>query len=119
MLDFGWDLERYEKDGKFVFLEYSPEKVKMMLEEGGGTIENIVLKSKIKRIVIDSITSFSLLFDDELSKRQAALALFDIIRKWNCTSLLTLQENPGGKKNQPFSSLEFEADSILFLFYQI
>ena len=50
MKDFGWDLEKYEKEGKFFFLEYTPEKVRTMLEEGGGTIESIVLTKKIKRI---------------------------------------------------------------------
>ena len=58
MKRFGWDLEAYEKKGLFYFLEYKPGKVKTMLEEGGGTIESIVLKNKISRIVIDSITSF-------------------------------------------------------------
>ena len=48
MLDFGWDLEKEEKTGKFIFLEYSPEKVKTMLEEGGGSIENIVLKYMVE-----------------------------------------------------------------------
>lgn len=117
MLEFGWDLEDAEKKGKFVFLEYAPEKVKMMLEEGGGAVESIVLKYKIQRIVIDSITSFSLLFDDELSKRQAALALFDIIRKWSCTSMITLQEEPRGRTDGTSSSLEFESDSIILLYF--
>ena len=36
MLEFGWDLAKYEKEEKFFFLEYTPEKVKTMLEEGGG-----------------------------------------------------------------------------------
>jgi len=116
MLDFGYNLESLEKSGKFVFLEYSPETVKMMLDEGGGAIESIILKNKIKRMVIDSITSFSLLFDDELSKREAALSLFDIIRKWNCTSLLTLEKTLNLKEN-PDMSIEFEADSIILLYF--
>src|SRR3989344_5633832 len=33
MLEFGWNLEEYEKKGLFTFLEYTPEKVKVMLEE--------------------------------------------------------------------------------------
>jgi len=41
MLEFGWDLEKYEKEGKFVFLEYTPEQVKKILTEGGGIVENI------------------------------------------------------------------------------
>jgi len=117
MKKFGWDLEKAEKEGKFIFLEYSPEKVKMMLDEGGGAIETIVLKYNIKRMVIDSITSFSLLFEDELSKRQATLGLFDIIRKWACTTLLTVQYNPSDKEDKGISSIEFEADSVTLLYF--
>lgn len=113
----GWDLEKAEKSGNFIFLEYSPEKVKMMLDEGGGAIESIVFKNKITRMVIDSITSFALLFDDEKSKRQAVLGLFDIIRKWNCTTLLTVQHNPTDEEHRGMSSFEFEADSLILLYY--
>jgi len=117
MKKFGWDLQKEEKSGKFIFLEYSPEKVKMMLDEGGGAIETIVFKNKIKRMVIDSITSFSLLFEDDLSKRQSTFGLFDIIRKWDCTTLFTVQYNPSQKKGKGISSIEFEADSIILLYY--
>ncbi|MBM3234407.1 hypothetical protein FJZ19_04930 [Candidatus Pacearchaeota archaeon] len=117
MLDFGWNLSEMEKEGKFVFLEYTPEKVKTMLEEGGGIIESVILNKKISRIVIDSITSFALLFEQELDKREAALSLFDIIRKWNCTSLLTLEEDPVKRDAGSSSSLEFESDSILLLYF--
>ena len=117
MKKFGWNLEGEEKKGKFVFLEYSPEKVRVMLEEGGGAIESIVIKNKTQRIVIDSVTSFALLFNEELEKREAALSLFDIIRKWNCTSLLTLEEEPSGKIKGASASLEFETDSIILLYF--
>jgi len=117
MKKFGWDLNQLEKTGKFIFLEYSPEKVKMMLDEGGGTIESIVIRNKIQRMVIDSITSFTLLFEDALSKKQANLGLFDIISKWNTTTLLTVQEDPTKTKDGDSSSIEFEADSITLLHF--
>ena len=62
MLSFGWDLAKYEAQGKFIYLEYTPEQVKQVLVEGGGVIEPILEKIKAKRIVIDSITSFSFLY---------------------------------------------------------
>ena len=116
MLRFGWDLEKYEKKELFTFLEYSPIKVKTMLEEGGGTIESLVITNKITRIVIDSITSFALLFKDELERREAALSLFNMIRKWSCTSLLTSEEDPLGNEKTS-KSLEFESDAIIILYY--
>lgn len=115
MLDLGWDLEKYEKKGLFTFLEYTPIKVKTMLEEGGGAIETLVITQKISRIVIDSITSFALLFESELSRREAALSLFNIIKRWNCTSLLTLEEEPEAEERIS-KTLQFEADSIILLY---
>jgi len=117
MADFGWDIEKLEKENKFVFLEYTPEKVKTMLEEGGGTIESVVLRNKIKRIVIDSITSFELLFEEDIEKREAALELFNMLRKWDCTSLLTYQEDPSGEGKISSHTLEFESDSIVILYF--
>lgn len=118
MKKFGWNLEEYEKQGLFIFLEYTPGKVKTMLEEGGGEIENTVITNKISRIVIDSITSFALLFEDELAKREAALALFNMIREWNCTSVLTLEEDPITEDKKTSSkSMEFESDSIILIYY--
>lgn len=117
MIKFGWDLDDYEKRGRFFFLEYSPEKVETMLEEGGGAIESIVLKYGITRIVIDSITSFALLFEQELKRREAALSLFNIIRNWKCTSLLTLEDEKPETSDGVATSIEFEADSIIVLYF--
>jgi KaiC/GvpD/RAD55 family RecA-like ATPase len=115
MLEFGWDLEEYEKKGLFLFLEYSPEKIRVMLEEGGGAIESLVVKNKITRIVIDSITSFELLFDKQLEKREAALSLFKMISAWGCTTVLTYEGDP--LKELDHKALEFQSDSIILLYY--
>jgi circadian clock protein KaiC len=117
MLEFGWDLAKLEKAGLLTFLEYTPEKVKTMLEEGGGAIESIILGRKVKRIVIDSITSFELLFEDEFGKREAALTLFKMINNWGCTSLLTLEEENSEGIKMASRALEFESDSIILLYF--
>lgn len=117
MKRFGWNLEEYEKKGLFTFLEYTPIKVKNMLEEGGGEIESTILKNKISRIVIDSITSFGLLFDDELEKREAALSLFNMISEWNCVSLLTFEGVQSEEEKIASKTMEFESDSIILIHY--
>ncbi|HIG52009.1 hypothetical protein CXT76_01250 [Candidatus Parvarchaeota archaeon] len=117
MKRFGWDLEAYEKKGLFTFLEYTPVKVKTMLEEGGGTVESIIRKQKTSRMVIDSITSFALLFDKELAKREAALGLFNLIEKWEVTSILTLEGKPLTGTELNSRTLEFESDSIISLYF--
>lgn len=116
MLEFGWDLAKYEKEGKFVFLKYQPAQVKKLLVEGGGIVDTIIKESHIKRLVIDSITSFTLLYTNELSKKQAALQLFDLIGKWGLTAMLTSQdESPS--EGTIIAALEFEVDGIIFMYH--
>ncbi len=115
MMGFGWDLERYERLGLFRFLEYTPEQIKRVLVEGGGTIDAIITQIRAKRLVIDSITSFALLFRDELTQKESSLALFELINRWGCTAVLTsqaIQLSP----EELTAQLQFEVDSIL-LFY--
>lgn len=116
MSALGFDLEALEKKGQFFFIEYTPEKVKTMLEEGGGIIESLVLRKKIQRIVIDSISSFGMLFDDNFEKRKAALTLFNMLRKWDCTSILTSDTLPAREKIDS-ETLGFESDSIILLYF--
>ncbi|MBI2499532.1 hypothetical protein HYV88_04795 [Candidatus Woesearchaeota archaeon] len=117
MLSIGWDLKKYEEKGLFRFLEYSPEQVKKILVEGGGMVDAMVEKLKAKRIVIDSITSFSLLYEDELTKKEAALSLFDLIGKWNCTAVVTSQARSVDHESVMSAALEFEVDSIILLYH--
>jgi len=117
MKSLGWDLEKYEKSGKFSYLEYTPEQVKKVLIEGGGTIDSIVTKMKVKRLVIDSVTSFALLYKEELAKKEAALALFEMIDKWGCTAVLTSQDT-SLRGIELSTALEFEVDSITILYHK-
>ncbi|MBS3172307.1 hypothetical protein J4438_01855 [Candidatus Woesearchaeota archaeon] len=115
---FGWDLEKYEREGLFTFLVYSPEQIKQILLEGGGTLDTLVHQKKIKRIAIDSITSFALLYANELAKKEAALTLFNVINSWDCTAILTAQdEGDSDRKEIVSTALDFEVDGIILLYH--
>lgn len=116
MLEFGWDMSQYEKAGIFKFLEYTPEQIKHVLVEGGGTIDALITQMHVKRLVIDSITSFSLLFQDELTKKESSLALFELINRWGCTAVLTSEAAQIGSDDMT-GTLQFEVDSIILLYH--
>ena len=116
MLEFGWDLLKYEKMGLFKFLEYTPEQIKRVLVEGGGTIDAIITQMKAKRLAIDSITSFALLFQDELTQKESSLALFELINRWGCTAILTSQAIQLSPEDLT-AQLQFEVDSIIILYH--
>lgn len=116
MLEFGWDLKHYEDQGLFKFLEYAPEQIKRVLVEGGGTIDAIITQMKAQRLAIDSITSFALLFQDELTQKESSLALFELINRWGCTAVLTSQAIQLSPEDLT-AQLQFEVDSIIILYH--
>ncbi len=119
MRRFGWDLARLEAEKKFLFLRYLPEQVEKVLAAGGGIIRDAVDSISAKRIVIDSMTAFSLLHDDELSKREALLTLFRIIKKWDCTTVVIGQTEMGDDDSHHFDILEFECDGVIRLYHRL
>ena len=115
MSKFGWDLEKLEDEKKFFFLRYSPAQVYKLLEEGSGITDNIIRQYGVKRICIDSITAFTLLYKDELAIREALLALFNLVSGWECTTILTAEQESDPDKHRP-SVIEFEVDGVILLY---
>ena len=115
MIRFGWDLAELERQGKFAFIRYTPEQVGKVLKTGGGVIRDIIDKIKAKRIVIDSISAFTLLHEGELEKREACLDLFKILKKWKCTTLVIGQYYAAEERRES-TAVEFEVDGIIWLY---
>ncbi|MEK6852468.1 MAG: ATPase domain-containing protein [Nanoarchaeota archaeon] len=110
---FGWDLRRFEKEGKFSFLNYTPERVEKFIAEGGGDIEFYLEKRNIHRVVIDSITYFLLMSKDEYQSRKALLELISMLKRVKCSTLMTLERVP---KDYKYAYAEFVADNLIFLY---
>jgi KaiC/GvpD/RAD55 family RecA-like ATPase len=116
---FGWDLEKYEREEKLIFVEYGPEQLLKILEEGGGLLDNLMSKSKAKRLVIDSISTFLLMSSSEIGRREQLISFFRMLTKWGVTSLLTNEYTPisGNEISKESLSIAFETDSITQMYY--
>jgi len=115
MMSIGIDLDKYEKEKNFIFLEYNPEQVKDFIIQGGGLIENLIEKHNIKRIVIDSLNAFVMLFKYESAQREACLELFKSLSNWECTILVTEEDKPSLTRELS-TFLDFEVDGVVFLY---
>ncbi len=115
-ISFGWNFEELEKKNLFRVLEYKPHQVEKLIKEGGGPIRDTIREMKAERLVIDSITSYGLLFKDEYSKRQNILKFFDLLHKWGCTSII-ISELPPKAAEIKEGSVGFLTDAIISLYY--
>lgn len=112
----GWDLRKLEQDNKFAFIRYSPHEVENIIKEGGGTIRDTIEDIGAKRLVIDSLTAYTLLFESAYKSDESILSLFDILRKWGCTSIVT-SEAAASPIDGRFERLGFLSDGIVNLYY--
>ena len=118
MGQFGWNLAEYETQKKFYYLNYSPSQIEALLSEGGGTLDQFMSKIKPIRLVIDSITSFTLLGGDDITKRENMISFLNLINKWGCTTVFTSQHTIGGRVEDESSSfIEYEVDGIILLYF--
>jgi circadian clock protein KaiC len=112
MLTHGWDLKKLESEGKFYFEFFRSEELVNHVNNGYQVIDNQIQRMGAKRLVIDSITAYLLICDNELHKRSELKKLFDNIRKWNVTAVFT------GESQATDSSygVDYMVDTIIRLY---
>ena len=117
---FGWDFDKLQEEKKCVFLSCKPmEEPNLQLK-----IETLIKQFNVKRVVIDSISVFSMMFqDDEYRIRREFYKLTDFLKSLDCTVLITAEVNgesplditSGGGSLSRDGIVEFIADSVITL----
>ncbi|MFH0737275.1 MAG: ATPase domain-containing protein [Candidatus Micrarchaeota archaeon] len=113
---FGWDFKSLTAQNKFAVIRYQPHEIVKIIDEGGGVIRDTVESMGAKRLVIDSLTAYEMMFDTEYKANESILTLLEILRKWNTTALVT-SESPITPLAVGRGRLGFLTDCILHLYY--
>jgi len=116
-MNFGWDFKKLSEDNKFKLLVFKPHQITGILEEGGGQIRDTLIELGAKRLVIDSITAYGLLFRDEYKRREKVLEFFNLMRKWGVTSLVICEDFPKDVEKEE-GSVGFLSDAVVSMYYQ-
>jgi len=122
MLSFGWDIRRWEAEGKWAFVDASPEPDDRPLESGDydlgaliARIEHAVRKTDAKRVSMDSIGAVFTRFDNAALVRGELFRVAAALRRMEVTSVLT------GERTDEFGDIcrygveEFVADNVIIL----
>jgi len=126
MYDFGWDGEKYVKEGKLKIQRYNPyditRQVEAMLEKAKGEllidIKPILFPADFKpdRVVIDSLSAIASAFvDKDETYRIYIEQLFRIFEEMECTSFM-ISETSDQKKLTTSGVEEFLADGLIFIY---
>ncbi len=112
---FGWDIENLEKQDMLVIHEYTPEQVYKALKSGGGSFRDLIDSIHAKRIAVDSITEYLMLFSSEMAQRREITDFYKLISRWNCTGVFVGEEDSNAVTKKA-SVLDYESDAVILLY---
>ncbi len=115
MKRYGWDFEKAEKEDKVMFLEYPTQDVEHFLSHE-NIIRDSIEENNIKRVAIDTITAFALIYETEYKRRQEVARLLNKLRKWGCTILLTSESRAMDEEYHVRFGLDSLADGLIYLY---
>ncbi|MCX8166356.1 MAG: hypothetical protein N3E37_00695 [Candidatus Micrarchaeota archaeon] len=102
---FNMDFEILEREKKFLFIEY-PYNELNHFDDKESVIKDFIYSIDAKRLVIDCITPFMLLHDNQLQLRKRTKELFERLRSWECTTLMIAENLSFEEANRnPFVKL--------------
>jgi circadian clock protein KaiC len=113
---FGWDMMSLERDNKIVFIDY-PQNELASLAEQEGAMRDLITTLGIKRVVVDSISPYALLFSAPEERKMNTLRFVNAVRGWKVTALISAETLPAHESEVPhtISGVESFADGFIHL----
>jgi len=114
---FGWDLADLERKQRIVFIEYPHNELAAFAEQESA-MKDLISTLGIKRVVVDSITPFSLMFTSQEERRLNVMKLVSAVKRWKVTSLISAETIHGNEDSQfphTVSGAESFADGFIHL----
>ena len=123
MAGFGCDIEAWEDEGTWAFVDASPRPQEGRLVQGGdfdlggfvARVERAVSRTGAKRIVLDSLTAVLGRFDDASKIRYEMFRVAEALRGMGVTSIITAERLEETSDLPRFGVEDFVADAVVIL----
>ncbi len=96
-------------------LRHYKTKTNAKLDDMLAELREVIEQSKAKRVVIDSVNLFTLLFETDMERRLAFASLAAMLEEMQCTTLMTCEVPEGEKKLSWFGFEDFVVDGVILL----
>jgi circadian clock protein KaiC len=113
----GWNLHELEEARKLHLMFTSPEVFLAGLETPGSPVDRVLQEGNIRRMVLDSVSHFNRLNNDQHQLRHIYTRVANGLRREGVTSILLGEESQSELTRAEKGGLSFIVDSILLLRY--
>jgi circadian clock protein KaiC len=122
MRSFGWDLQEWERAGKFAFVDASPDPHVETIESGAfdlnallARVEHAVKKVGATRVAVDSLGAMFSQFSDQSIVRRELFRIASALKGMGVTAILTAERIEEYGPIARFGVEEFIADNVMVL----
>lgn len=121
MLGFGWDIKKWEEDGKWAFVDASPQPEETIIsgdyDLGAlmARIEHAVKKLSAKRISMDSLGAIFSQFADSATVRKELFRITSTVKSMQVTAVMTAESTQEYGELTRFGVEEFVTDNVVIL----
>ena len=124
LLEIGIDFTQLEKKNKLRIIggpvgrvKYFKEKTKANIYDIADEIKDVIMEIGAKRVVLDSVNLFTMLFETNLERRKAMADLVSVLGSLDCTALLTCEVKEGSPRMISWHGFEeFVVDGVVVLY---
>ncbi len=110
---YGWDFRKLEHEDKFRLVDARSLKAETLFHIDVGMTFDTIKSIGAKRVVIDSLTAYSMLFENLYRQRIALRELFESLRKLGCTTLMI---NEYSRRYRQYPIVDFLADELILVY---
>ncbi len=122
MSGFGWDIPTWEKEGRWAFVDASPEPGDEVVISGNydlgallARIEHAVQKIKAKRVSLDSLGAIFTQFTDSATVRRELFRIASALKKMSVTAVMTVERTQEYGEIARYGVEEFVADNVIIV----
>ncbi|MFH1323541.1 MAG: KaiC domain-containing protein [Methanobacteriota archaeon] len=114
-LIYGWDLRPYIESKKLTLVNLNTLNFKAMINRFESDLPKLLKSLNIKRLAIDPITLYEMIYDTESERRDHLFNFAQVIKETGITAVMTSeisQENPYYSK---YGLIEYITDGVIIL----
>ncbi|MDP8012218.1 MAG: ATPase domain-containing protein [Thermoplasmata archaeon] len=113
--NFSWNFSKFEKDGDLKIIKLDPEDAKSTLTRIESDISNEIKDFGATRVVFDSATLLTMMFNEEHEKRHVLFSLSSAVKNGGATSIFTGEVNANNHMVSKDGLLEYVVDGVISL----
>ncbi len=112
---FGWDFSTHVENGNLLIIKLEPEDAKSSVERLEGDIPELIRTRRASRIVVDSISLITMMYESMDEKRKIVFKLSKSIKESGATALFTTEVDPTNPLVSRDGIVEYVVDGVILL----